>query len=478
MLGQSEYGLYSLVSSIISYLTIFDLGFGNAIIIYTTRYRANGDKEKEQKLHGMFFIIYTIIGLVAGIVGTILYFNTDIIFGNTMTDAEIQTAQKLMFILLINLILTFPLSIFSSIITAYEKFVFAKVLNILRIILTPLIMIPLLLTGHKSLTLVIVITILNISTLLTNMYFCLKKLKIKLKFGKIDFKLLKEIFSYSFYIFLNTIIDKINWNVDQFILGAVSGTVAVAVYSVAAQINNMYLHFSTAISGVLLPKVTQMEARHASNEEFTKLFIKTGRMQFIILALIVTGFVLFGQQFIMWWAGPGYEQSYIICCILMIPILVPLIQNVGLSILQAKNLYKNRTRMFIFIAIGNIIISIFLAKLYGGIGAALGTAISQIVGQIIILNIYYHKKVKLNMISFWKQIFKMSIPVFISFIIGIIFRSIWTTESMVVFGTQIIIYVIIYGSFMWLLGLTQEEKMKLMTPLKKIKELKNKNVRN
>ena len=478
MLGQSEYGLYSLVSSIISYLTIFDLGFGNAIIIYTTRYRANGDKEKEQKLHGMFFIIYTIIGLVAGIVGTILYFNTDIIFGNTMTDAEIQTAQKLMFILLINLILTFPLSIFSSIITAYEKFVFAKVLNILRIILTPLIMIPLLLTGHKSLTLVIVITILNISTLLTNMYFCLKKLKIKLKFGKIDFKLLKEIFSYSFYIFLNTIIDKINWNVDQFILGAVSGTVAVAVYSVAAQINNMYLHFSTAISGVLLPKVTQMEARHASNEEFTKLFIKTGRMQFIILALIVTGFVLFGQQFIMWWAGPGYEQSYIICCILMIPILVPLIQNVGLSILQAKNLYKNRTRMFIFIAIGNIIISIFLAKLYGGIGAALGTAISQIIGQIIILNIYYHKKVKLNMISFWKQIFKMSIPVFISFIIGIIFRSIWTTESMVVFGTQIIIYVIIYGSFMWLLGLTQEEKMKLMTPLKKIKELKNKNVRN
>ena len=82
------------------------------------------------------------------------------------------------------------------------------------------------------------------------------------------------------------------------------------------------------------------------------------------------------------------------------------------------------------------------------------------------------------MISFWKQIFKMSIPVFISFIIGIIFRSIWTTESMVVFGTQIIIYVIIYGSFMWLLGLTQEEKMKLMTPLKKIKEIKNKNVRN
>ena len=477
MLGQSEYGLYSLISSIISYLTIFDLGFGNAIIIYTTRYKTNGDKEKEQKLHGMFFVIYTIIGLIAGIVGAILYFNTDAIFRNTMSNTEIQTAQKMMFILLINLILTFPFSIFSSIITAYEKFVFAKILNILRIVLTPLIMIPLLLNGHKSVTLVIVITILNISTLLANMYFCLKKLKVKLKFGKIDFKLLKEIFSYSFYIFLNTIIDKINWNVDQFILGAVSGTTAVAVYSAAAQINNMYLHFSTAISGVLLPKVTQMEAKHASNEEFTKLFIKTGRLQFSILALIVTGFILFGQQFIMWWAGAGYEQSYIICCILMIPILVPLIQNVGLSILQAKNLYKNRTKMFIFIAIGNVIISIILAKPYGGIGVALGTAISQIVGQIIILNIYYHKKVKLNMISFWKQISKMAIPVLISFVIGAIFRNIWTTESIIAFVVQIIIYIIIYGLFMWLLGLSKEEKEKLMASLKKGKGEKI-NVRN
>ena len=53
-LGQTEYGLYSLVTSIISYLTILDFGFGNAIIIYTTRYRNNNEKDKEQKLHGMF----------------------------------------------------------------------------------------------------------------------------------------------------------------------------------------------------------------------------------------------------------------------------------------------------------------------------------------------------------------------------------------------------------------------------------------
>ena len=34
-LGQSEYGMYSLVASVISCLTVLDLGLGNAVVRYT-----------------------------------------------------------------------------------------------------------------------------------------------------------------------------------------------------------------------------------------------------------------------------------------------------------------------------------------------------------------------------------------------------------------------------------------------------------
>ena len=201
-LGQTEYGLYSLVTSVISYLTILDFGFGNAIIIYTTRYRNKNQKDKEQKLHGMFFIIYTIIGIIAGIIGAILWLNVDKLFGNTMSAEELSKAKVLMGILTFNLVATFPLSIFSSIITSYEKFVFSKVLNLLRIILNPIIMLVLLNFGIKSIGLVILVTVLNITTLILNYIYCKSKLKIKLKFGKIDTKLLKEIMAYSVWIFL------------------------------------------------------------------------------------------------------------------------------------------------------------------------------------------------------------------------------------------------------------------------------------
>ena len=48
MMGQSEFGLYSLVASVIGYLTILDLGFGNAIVRYTAKFRAEG-KQKDTR---------------------------------------------------------------------------------------------------------------------------------------------------------------------------------------------------------------------------------------------------------------------------------------------------------------------------------------------------------------------------------------------------------------------------------------------
>ena len=468
-LGQTEYGLYSLVTSIISYLTILDFGFGNAIIIYTTRYRNKNEKDKEQKLHGMFFIIYTIIGIIAGIIGAILWLNVDKLFGNTMSAGELSKAKILMGILTFNLVVTFPLSIFSSIITSYEKFVFSKVLNLARIILNPIVMLILLNFGIKSVGLVVLVTVLNITTLILNYIYCKTKLKIKLKFGKIDFKLLKEIMAYSVWIFLNSIMDKINWSLDQFVLGIYSGSVAVAIYSVASQLNQMYVNFSTAISGVLLPKVTKMESDNASDEEFTDIFIKTGRIQYIVMALIMSGFILYGKEFInIMWVGPEYAESYIIACILMLPSTIPLIQNVGLNILQAKNKYKFRVIVLMIFAVVNVCISIILSKKYGGVGAALGTAISTILGQIIFMNIFYQKKVGINIISFWKNILTMSIPMIFVIILAIILKTIVPINSVIVLVAQIVLYTLIYCLIVYRFSINEYEKQLILKPINKI----------
>ena len=458
MLGQSEYGLYSLVSSVIGYLTVLDLGFGNAIVVFTAKYRANKEYEKEKKLHGMFLVIFCIIGLIAGLLGLLLYFNVPLLFGKTMTDIELHKAKIMMLILSFNLAVTFPFSIYSSIITAYEKFTFQKVMSILNTLLKPVLMIPLLFLGYKSITMTAVITIVNIIVLLSNYFYCKKKLGVNIKFMGFDKKLFKMIFSYSFFIFLGVIVDKVNWSVDQFVLGAVSGTIAVSLYSVASQINTLFVNLSCAMSGVLLPKVSKMIAKKASDEEMTKEFIKVGRLQYLIIFLMASGFTLFGKEFIMAWAGKNFATSYYIAVILILPLCVPLIQNLGISIMQAKNMHKFRSILLALIAIANIFISIPLAKAYGGIGSAIGTSLSLIIGNIIILNIYYHKKVGINVIEFWKSIIKMTIPMIIPIVAIVILMHFVTLHgyvNLIVFGG---IYTILYCLTCYFLVMDDYEK--------------------
>ena len=119
--------------------------------------------------------------------------------------------------------------------------------------------------------------------------------------------------SLSIWVFLNSIIDKVNWSVDQVVLGIVSETNEVAIYSVASNLITMYINFSVAISGVLLPRIATMQEKHASDTEFTEMFIKTGRIQYILMALITSGFILFGREFInITWVGVEYDKSYFI----------------------------------------------------------------------------------------------------------------------------------------------------------------------
>jgi O-antigen/teichoic acid export membrane protein len=469
MLGQSEYGLYSLVASVVAYLTIMDFGFGNAIVRYTAKYKALGKTEEQYSLFGMFFLLYCGIGVLALLTGIGLYLNVDNLFNKSMSPMELDKARIMMLLLVFNLAFTFPLSVFGSIINAYENFVFQKLINIGRVLIYPCIMIPFLLTGHKAITVVVVTTILNILTLLMNYWYCRKKLKIQLHFHKFEWGLLKEISGYSFFIFLNYLVDRIYWSTGQFVLGIIAGTTAVAIYAIAITFQTYYMSFSTAISNVFLPKITTMVTNNCSDKDVSDLFIKTGRVQFIIMSFILSGFILFGQTFINLWAGNGYKDSYIIALIIMVPLTLPLIQNLGITILQAKNQQKFRSILYIIISILSLGISIPLAKIYGGIGCAIGTSLALTAGNIIIMNIYYYKKVNINIPLFWSEIFKMAIPVIIITAIDFYVNTLIFNNLISGMIIKLGLFLSIYLPIVYKFGTNKYEKDLVLSVLGKLK---------
>lgn len=461
MMGQSEYGLYSLVASVIAYMTVLDLGFGNAIVRYTAKFRAEKKTEEQYEMFGMFFLLYLVIGIIAFGIGLGLYFNVDTLFGDTMTAVELDRARIMMLLLVANLAFTFPMSIWGSIIQAYEDFVFQKSLNIIRIILNTVVMICLLHFGYKAVAMVVVQTIFNILTLVINFIYCRRKLNIHIyfRFKHFHWGFLKEVAIYSFWIFLNAIMDRVYWSTGQFVLGAMVGTAAVAVFAIAIQLEGMYMQFSTAISSVFLPKVTAMVATNRSRKEISDLFIRTGRIQYIVLAYILSGFIIFGRQFIELWAGAGYSDAYMISLLFFIPLTVPLIQNLGITILQARNEMKFRSVLYIIIALVSLAMQIVLTGYFGGIGCAMGVSGALVVGQILIMNVYYRRRQDLDIKTFWKEISKMSIiPIVLIFSSMLVIRHFFALDSWGKLILGIAAFSLVYIPLFFRFSMTDEER--------------------
>ena len=422
LLGQSEYGLYTLVGSVVSYLSLFSLGFTGAYLRFYSRYAQKGDRTGVARLNGMFLTLFLCMSAAAIACGMTLSQFTPQLFGSNLTPAELSKAKVLMQILVINVALTFPSSVFDSIVSAHEQFLFQRVLQLAGVAFNPLICLPLLLMGHGSVAVVGVTTAITIAKLATNIWFCRFKIHAPFEFRNFNFSLLKEIGAFSFFLFLNMIIDQVNWSVDKFILGRVAGTGAVAVYGVGSMINSMFTQFSTAISSVFSPRVNRIAAARepTMNQQFTDLFTRVGRIQFIVLGLIASGMVFFGNYFITnIYATQEYAEAYPVALLLILPAVVPLIQNIGIEVQRSVNKHQFRSIVYLLMAVVNTLISIPLAKLYGPAGAALGTAISLIVANGIIMNIYYQKALCMNMVSFWKSILHLARGLILPVIFGI-----------------------------------------------------------
>ena len=460
ILGSNEYGIYNLASSIIAYLALLSLGFGASYLRFYSLYKKDDDQEGIKKLNGLYLMVFVLMGIVVLAAGLVLTHNVRIFYNETYSDRDIQTAKVLMLFLTINLTISFPASVFTSYITSQEKFIFQKIVNMGKTIISPSVCIIFLFLGYGSIGMVVCTTVISITIDFINAFYCLTKLKMRISFKKPQWRLLKDIAFFSIFIAINQIVDQINWQTDKIILGKMISGTAVAIYAVGANINMMFTNFSTAISSVFAPKVNMIVSKNKPNmdDELTSLFTRVGRIQWFMLMLILSGFVFFGQYFMLRWAGQEYSDSYIVSLLLMCPAIIPLIQNIGIEIQRAKNKHQFRSLVYLFMAILNVGISILFTFIWGVIGVALGTTISLLVANGLIMNIYYKKKLGINVCVFWKSILETIMGFAAPIVFGLCIMKYYAFHSLVDFLILIIIYTIIYCISVYFFSLNRDEK--------------------
>lgn len=478
MLGQEEYGLYSLSNSATSYLTLLTFGFGSTIVRYIAKYRAENNKKEEEAIFGFFLLLYCGLAVFVVICGVVIANNVEPLFHRGLNMQELDKVYILILIMTINTALSFPLSVFSSIVLAHERYVYRRLVDMISTVAVPIVHLIALYLGYASVGMAVASTILQLMMLPLNIIYCLAILHVKPHFSRIPKELICEMLGFSAYVFIGTIADLLFWSTDKVILGMLASSIAVAIYNVGGTFNTIIMNLSTSISGVLTPKITGMVVKNATNDQLTELFVRIGRIQYFIVALIVSGFTLFGRTFINLWAGPDYMDSYWIAIMIMFPLCIPLIQNTGLSILVAQNKHQFRSKVYLSIAIVNAISTYLIAPYMGGIGAALCSCISYLVGQGVIMNIYYYKEAGIDIPLFWKNICFMTTVPGTMLCIGLVMSKWIVVNNWFTFLFGVVLYTIIYCVSMYFFILNDYEKdivrKPLLSAMRKVKLIRGK----
>lgn len=469
-LGDAEYGVYRTVQSLTSQLALITIGIGTISAVYVARFNARKDADVEKDRENFFatgITISALIGLIVLCVGFILYGFVDNLYANTMTVEQIELVQQLYVILVINVALYLFRDVFVGIVNGYERFAFGNGLKVLRLLLRIVLVIVLLNMGFGALALVWCDLALTIVLLLLDAVYCFWVLKIRVRFHGLDKTLFRSVFTFSFAMFLQTIVNQVNQNLDGVILGATISMERVAVYSLALTIYVAFNGLVSSINTLFTPEAARLIQQDAASDRLMAFVIRVGRIQGFATFLIVGGFIAVGQEFVSVWAGADKMDVYYLSLLLLLPTSFAVTLSGANSILDGMMKRLGRSIVLVVAAVINLTVSLLLIPHLDYWGAAIGTAVSVIIGQLVAMCIHYHHVFGFRAGRFFAGLLKGILPCTLLAVVATIplnflHFSVWWMLLIKGF-----VYVAVYGGSLWLFGMNQDEKRMLLHKVQK-----------
>lgn len=460
-IGRSEYGLYQLVGSVMSYVVSINSVLASGVGRYYCMYKVDGDESMAENTLAIAKRMYWVLSGLSLIIVGILILVLRSVYEGIFSAAQLNECSYMLVVLGLNTVVTMNNTINIAAITAEEKFVFLKCSQLVTLLMQPVLVLILAQYMPNALSVTLVILAMNILSATAQRLFARSILKVSYKYHGWDKKLARGLLGFSVAIVLVTMADQIFWKTDQLIVGYFYGADAVAVYAVGSQVYTAYMVVGTSISSVFLPRVSELYHKDNNLGEISRLFARVGRISFLVCGLILGGFLVVGRDFVALWAGNQYSSAYFIAIIVMVPFTIDLVQNLGLVILQVANKYMFRGYMYLTIALLNVVLTVVLVQTVGLVGAAASTAFAMILGNGFLMNWYYSKRIGVDIGYFWTQLCGVIIPAAICTICFSVLY--WFTplnhSSWFFIIVAIIVYVVLYAIVQWKFGLNEYEQM-------------------
>ncbi len=470
IIGQSQYGLYILATSVISFFTM-DFGLDEAVSRFLSRYNAEGNKERARDFLGITFKMYLVIGVLIFLALLGIFLFIDNIY-TELTPIELQQFKIVFSIAALFSIVSFPFMPLNGILISNERFMFIKSVGLLYKVLIIVTMVVALILGYRLYALVVVYAAIGILMIAYKLTYVRKSNLISVNFRAKDKNMISSIFRYSIWTTIIIIAQRFIINITPTILGVFAGSVQISLFAIAMTIQGYVWIFADALNGLFLPKVTRMTLDNKNSTEVENLMIKVGRIQLILSGLLIVGFLTMGREFIILWLGADFIESYYIALFLIGTGIITLTQEIGNTALIALNEIKYRSFCSLIAAGISFTLSIVLSKEYGALGSSFAIFIGGLIGYVIGLNIVYHKILEVNVFRFFKEChFKMAIPLILTCISGFAIQYYFPEYRLSIFLIKAAILGCLYLFLMWFMAFNEFEKGLFIEVFKKIRSL-------
>lgn len=459
LVGNNEYGLYKAITAIASYLTVLDLGLGSTITRYVVKFKSSERQDIVGNFVAMGLIIYIVIGIVIFILGSVICLFLPKIYPNTIDSTNIGEARIIMLLLIINTVVALIGHSINGLLVAYQKFVFINCSNIAKLLLRAGIIIGVLTIIKSAIVIAAVDLILTILLFVISCIYEKKAIGLKIKLCCWDKGILKEMFAFTSAVFVQAIISQFNGNVDNILIGAMVSASAVSIYSVSLQLYTMYASCSTAVQGIASPAIMENVFKRNNDRDSVEALIKPSQIQFVVLSAVLIGFICWGKSFIVLWINETYVDAYYVGVLLFSTSFIMLVQNNFVSILKAKNKMYGQTMILCVTTVLNLFLTIILIPRFGIIGAAIGTAVSYLVGNTFGMNLYYKYCLKLNIGVFFKGVLhKIWFPIILSFVIGCVMTKYIPHETWVELIISCLLFLLMYIILILCFGINKADR--------------------
>ena len=350
--------------------------------------------------------------------------------------------------------------------TAHEKFIQLKLCDVAHRLIIVFAMSVCLLLGGGLYSLVSVNAIAGLVMLMLKIV-CIKKFTPQgISMSFFDAREFKEIVGFSGWVTIMSLAQRFIFNIAPSILGALSGSTAIAILGVATTLEGYTYTFANAINGMFLPKVSRIVSN--DDGDVLPLMVKIGRIQIYITALIVFGVVCLGNHFIHLWVGVEFKDSYLCAIFVIAPCLLQLPQEIGSQTIFAKNKVKKLSIVYVLMALVNIVLALFLAPILGALGICISIFIAYMI-RTIGMDIIFYQDLHINVIAFFRDTFiALLMPLILCLVLGLIINAVIRIESWFGFILKGTCFVCSYVLVMYFFAMNENEKRLILSPVKRI----------